>query len=102
MHGNMMKKELTVSSLIEHAARYHADTEVVSVETDGGQLAPPGARWKPTHANWLLRSASWALRRASAAARSHGTMCDISKSISELPVAALFATPSTRVWLPSN
>jgi fatty-acyl-CoA synthase len=35
MLGQMMRQELTISSLITHAARYHADTEVVSVETDG-------------------------------------------------------------------
>ncbi len=36
MLGSMMHKQLTISSLIEHAARYHAKTEVVSVETAGG------------------------------------------------------------------
>ena len=35
MHGTMMNKPLIISSLIEHAARYHGATEVVSVETDG-------------------------------------------------------------------
>jgi len=34
MHGTMMKKPLIISSLIEHAARYHGDTAVISVETD--------------------------------------------------------------------
>ncbi|MCP5072321.1 MAG: long-chain-fatty-acid--CoA ligase [Rhodobacteraceae bacterium] len=36
MSGTMMHKQLTISSLIAHAARYHAGTEVVSVETTGG------------------------------------------------------------------
>ncbi|THD73490.1 long-chain-fatty-acid--CoA ligase [Thalassobius vesicularis] len=35
MLGQMMRHELTISSLISHAARYHADAMVVSVETDG-------------------------------------------------------------------
>ena len=35
MLGQMMRQELTISSLIAHAARYHGDGEVVSVETDG-------------------------------------------------------------------
>ena len=35
MLGQMMHQELTISSLLTHAARYHAETEVVSVETDG-------------------------------------------------------------------
>lgn len=36
MHGQMMQGELLISSLITHAARYHADTEIVSVNTGGG------------------------------------------------------------------
>lgn len=35
MLGTMMHQQLTISSLIAHAARYHSGTEVVSVETDG-------------------------------------------------------------------
>jgi fatty-acyl-CoA synthase len=36
MIGQMMTLPLTISSLIEHADRYHGDTEIVSVETTGG------------------------------------------------------------------
>ena len=36
MLGQMMTKPLVISSLIDHAARYHGDTEIVSVETTGG------------------------------------------------------------------
>ena len=35
MLGQMMNMELTVNSLIDHAARYHGDTEIVSIGTDG-------------------------------------------------------------------
>lgn len=35
-HGKMMNQSLTISSLIDHAANYHAGTEVVSVKTSGG------------------------------------------------------------------
>ena len=35
MIGQMMRQPLIISSLIEHAARYHGNTEVVSVETSG-------------------------------------------------------------------
>ncbi|MGR3761325.1 long-chain-fatty-acid--CoA ligase [Roseobacteraceae bacterium NS-SX3] len=35
MLGKMMHKPLTISSLIEHAGRYHAGTTVTSVETSG-------------------------------------------------------------------
>ncbi len=33
---SMMHQQLTIGSLIDHAARYHADTEIVSVNTHGG------------------------------------------------------------------
>ena len=36
MSGTMMHQQLTIGSMIDHAARYHAGTEVVSVETAGG------------------------------------------------------------------
>ncbi|MFC4668012.1 long-chain-fatty-acid--CoA ligase [Seohaeicola nanhaiensis] len=35
MNGTMMDQPLTISSLIAHAARYHGNTEIVSVESDG-------------------------------------------------------------------
>ena len=35
-HGKMMHQSLVISSLIDHAANYHATTEVVSVKTSGG------------------------------------------------------------------
>ena len=36
MTTTMMHMPLTISSLIDHAGRYHAGTEIVSVETTGG------------------------------------------------------------------
>ena len=36
MTAKMMNMQLTINSLIDHAARYHGKTEVVSVETTGG------------------------------------------------------------------
>lgn len=35
MLGSMMKQELLISSLIEHAGKYHTDTEIISRETTG-------------------------------------------------------------------
>lgn len=35
MQGRMMFQPLLISSIIEHAARYHADTAVISKNTDG-------------------------------------------------------------------
>ncbi len=35
MLGQMMTQPLLISSLIEHAERYHGQTEIISVETDG-------------------------------------------------------------------
>ncbi|MEM9330869.1 MAG: long-chain-fatty-acid--CoA ligase [Pseudomonadota bacterium] len=37
MLGQMMEQQLLISSIIEHAARYHGDTEIVSVNTDASQ-----------------------------------------------------------------
>tara|TARA_R110002126_G_C10488881_1_gene503072 strand:- start:137 stop:1759 length:1623 start_codon:yes stop_codon:yes gene_type:complete len=34
MIGQMMQMPLTISSLIDHGARYHSDTEIISIETD--------------------------------------------------------------------
>ena len=36
MNHSMMHQPLSISSLISHAERYHADTQIVSVETTGG------------------------------------------------------------------
>ena len=35
LNGQMMDRPLTIGSLIDHAARYHGGTEIVSVEADG-------------------------------------------------------------------
>ncbi|MFZ1812852.1 MAG: long-chain-fatty-acid--CoA ligase [Rhizobiaceae bacterium] len=37
MLGQMMDRQLIISSIIDHAASYHGDTEIVSVNTNGGQ-----------------------------------------------------------------
>lgn len=37
MHPPMMYQDLTTRALIEHAARYHSDTGIVSVGTLGGR-----------------------------------------------------------------
>ncbi len=42
MHGNMMFQPLLISSLIEHAEIYHADTAIISKNTDGSM----------TQSNW--------------------------------------------------
>ncbi len=36
MFGQMMNFPLTIQSLVDHAARYHSQTRIVSVETTGG------------------------------------------------------------------
>ena len=67
MLGKMMNKPLLISSLIEHAGRYHGKTEVVPVETSGGM----------TRSNWG-EVAQNALRLASALDKlgvSHGARC---------------------------
>ncbi|MEM7291158.1 MAG: AMP-binding protein, partial [Pseudomonadota bacterium] len=37
MLGQMMERQLLISDIIEHAARYHGDTEIVSMNCDGSQ-----------------------------------------------------------------
>lgn len=37
MHGLMMEQQLLISGIIDHAANYHNDSEVISVNTNGGQ-----------------------------------------------------------------
>ncbi len=37
MFGQMMESQLLISGIVEHAARYHGDTEIVSVNTDGSR-----------------------------------------------------------------
>lgn len=58
MLGQMMTRPLTISSLIDHAERYHGPTEVISVETAGGVAVT----------NWAEVAAN-ARRLASALAR---------------------------------
>lgn len=36
MQGLMMDRQLLISAIIDHAAQYHGDTEIVSVNTNGG------------------------------------------------------------------
>ena len=60
MLGRMMFMPLTIQSLIDHAARYHPETGIVSVETDGAK----------TRANW--RSVAARARRLNDALRRHG------------------------------
>ncbi len=38
MLGLMMDQQLLVNQIIDHAARYHADTQIVSINTDGSQF----------------------------------------------------------------
>ncbi len=44
MHALMMDRQLLVSSIIDHAANYHGDTPIVSVNTDGSQFCYDYAR----------------------------------------------------------
>lgn len=48
MLGNMMFQPLLISSMIEHAGRYHADTEVISKNTDTSMTV---TNWGEIHQN---------------------------------------------------
>ncbi len=58
MLGQMMEMPLTIGSLIEHAERYHAKTEIVSVETSGARTM---SNWGTVGAN--ARRLASALRK---------------------------------------
>ena len=44
MLGMMMDQPLLISNLIEHAARFHGDTEIVSREADAAFVVAQSAR----------------------------------------------------------
>ena len=48
MNGTMMEPPLLISSLIKHAAQYHGNTPIISVETDGSVTE---TNWRATEAN---------------------------------------------------
>ena len=60
MLGQMMKQPLLISAQIAHAARYHADGEIVSVETTGGLHRTNWAKWNGGPASWVRRCWAWA------------------------------------------
>ncbi len=55
MNNSMIQQSLTITAIIEHANRYHGNTEVVSVETDG-QISR--SSWSGIHDNALKLSSS--------------------------------------------
>ena len=90
LHGLMMDQPLLISSLISHAARFHADTEIVSRTVEGGihryGYADAEVRAKKlAQALGRLGGADVVLcdvrMRASASARSPGTATATTSSI---------------------
>ena len=55
MLGLMMDQQMLVSQIIDHAARYHGDTEIISVNTDGSHFRYDYAS---AHANILKLASS--------------------------------------------
>ena len=53
MHGQMMFQPLLISSFIEHAARYHGDTAIISKNTDGTIL-----KNTTLNTNWQIQTES--------------------------------------------
>ncbi|MGR3617714.1 MAG: long-chain-fatty-acid--CoA ligase [Paracoccaceae bacterium] len=70
MHGKMMHNQLTISSLIQHAADYHGGTTITSIETNGDIV----------HTNWgnVERNAR---KLAAALARLGLSMGDVAATI---------------------
>jgi len=55
MKNSMIHQPLTINSLIEHASRYHGDTEIISVETS---REVSRSNWATTHSNALKLSSA--------------------------------------------
>jgi len=72
LHGLMQERELMISSLIEHAARFHPATEIVSKLPEGG-----------------MQRSNWAqIRRAS---------CQVAQALQALQIAP-GARVATLAW----
>lgn len=72
MIGNMMFQPLLISSLIEHAARYHADTAIISKNTDGSMLHTDWGQIAKTQSALPMYCSRLALRSATVWPPSHG------------------------------
>lgn len=81
MHPPMMYQDLTTRALIEHAARYHSDTGIVSVGTLGGREYSTWGEVADTPGIWPPPCIGWISRQAPAAARWRGIIAVIWKSI---------------------
>ena len=99
MIGQMMQMPLTISSLIDHGARYHSDTEIISIETDKTKTRNS---WTSIAKRSRRLCLKWGSDMATGAPQSPGTMRAIWNAISEFPAAVWCATRSTRVCSRSN
>ena len=96
MRGLMAERQLLISTLIRHAARYHGDVEIVSRLVDRTIH-----RYTYAEAERRSRRLAQALLRlgigpATGSARWHGTISAISSCITASPASARCATRSTR------
>ena len=55
MLGLMQDRPLLISSILEHAARHHADAKIVSARPDGSLVAIPGRRSPPAPPSSRMR-----------------------------------------------
>ena len=97
MRGLMMDKPLLIQSLIDYAARYHGNTEVVSRTTEGRLY-----QYTYAQANTRAKQLARALLRlgigfGTGLPRLPGTIIDTSRPITRSPVSVQYATPSIRV-----
>lgn len=81
MLSPMIYQDLTTAALLDHAAHYHRETEIVSVSTDGAIERSCWGRWLATPADWRRRCQRWVWLPAPAAARWRGTTAAIWRSI---------------------
>ena len=97
-----MADQLRVAGLLEHAAKWHADTEIVSRLPEGGmhRYGYAAAHGRSKQLANALRS--WAWPTATGWARWPGTPTGISSCTSACRALGRCATPSTRACFPSS
>ena len=110
--GRMMHQPLSVGSLIDHAARYHGDTEIVSALTEGGferttwgEVGANARRYGSTWLGWIAAFApkpDAAASTASACAPSRSWMSARMASIAVMPKEAAASRMRLRAYIATS
>ena len=97
MRGLMAERQLLISALIRHAARYHGDVESgLAPRRSARSTATPTQRPSAARGVWRRRCCGSGSDPATGSARWRGTISAISSCITASPASARCATRSTR------